>query len=37
MSVIERLCMIIAFIAIKSTNTFWSNSVSEIIQFGLVD
>ena len=34
LSVIERLCMIISYIAIKSTNTFWPQSVSEIAVFG---
>jgi hypothetical protein len=37
LSVVERLCMIISFIAIKSTNTFWPQSVSEIITFGFVN
>lgn len=30
-SVIERLCMAIAIIALKSCNTFWVDSIKDII------
>ena len=32
--IIERLCMSISIIALRSCNTFWSESVNEIIQYG---
>lgn len=35
--VIERLCMSIAYIALKSTNSFWEDSMPNIIQFGSAD
>ncbi|CDW78104.1 transportin-serine arginine isoform a [Stylonychia lemnae] len=34
---VERLCMAIAYIAIKSCNTFWEDSITTIIQEGSVD
>ena len=33
----ERLCMSIAYIALKACNTFWTDSVQNIINFGSVD
>lgn len=32
--VVERLCMSIAYIAVKACNTFWDKAVENIISFG---
>lgn len=35
--VIERLCMSAAYIALRSCNTFWEDSIANIVSFGTVD
>ena len=33
----ERLCMSIGFIALKASNTFWTDSIANIVSFGTVN
>jgi hypothetical protein len=35
--VFERLCMCISYIAIKSCNGAWTDSITNVIAFGSVD